>query len=114
MPLQKALEWSLTGEPRAYRGNQGSFGPVAPLRSVADGGWGHWDISARYDYIDLTDVDAGASRGEQSAIAVGLNWVPVDHVRFMLNYATTDLDRTAAGATDDTADVFTLRTQFDF
>lgn len=108
------LTWSLTGEPRSYRGNQGSFGPVVPARSVAEGGWGHWDVIARYDFLDLSDVDAGASRGEQSAIAVGLNWVPVDHVRFMLNYATTDLDRTAPGATDDTANVVTLRTQFDF
>jgi phosphate-selective porin OprO/OprP len=106
------LTWSLTGEARSYRGNQGSFGPVVPLRSVADGGWGHWGVIARYDFIDLTDVDAGGSRGEQSAIGLGLNWVPVDHVRFMLNYAQSDLDRTAG--TDEEATVITLRSQFDF
>jgi len=108
------LFWSLTGEPRAYRGNQGSFGPIIPRRSMLDGGWGHWQLSARYDYIDLTDVDAGGSRGEQTAYAVGLNWVPVDHVRFMLNYADTEADRTAAGAVDADAEVISLRTQFDF
>ena len=108
------VNWSLTGESRAYRGNQGSFGPIVPARSMLDGGWGHWDVSARYDYIDLTDIDVGTSRGEQTSYAVALNWVPVDHVRFMLNYAQTDMDRTAVGSTDDEAQVFTLRSQFDF
>ncbi len=111
------LTWSLTGEPRAYRGNQGSFGPVVPRSSVADGGWGHWGLIARYDFIDVSDDNGGTSRGEQSAWAVGLNWVPVDHVRFMLNYATTDADRIdpiSVTAGDAEAEVITLRTQFDF
>jgi phosphate-selective porin OprO and OprP len=108
------VTWSLTGEPRAYRGNQGSFGPIVPRHSMLDGGWGHWGLIARYDYIDLTDIDAGSSRGEQQAFAVGVNWVPVDHVRFMLNYADTEADRTAAASVDADAEVITLRTQFDF
>lgn len=111
------LTWSLTGEPRAYRGNQGSFGPVIPRSSVAEGGWGHWGLIARYDFIDVSDDNGGTSRGEQSAWAVGLNWVPVDHVRFVLNYATTEADRTdpiSATAGDAEAEVITLRTQFDF
>jgi phosphate-selective porin OprO/OprP len=108
------LTWSLTGEARPYRGNQGSFGPIVPAHPVTEGGWGHVGLSARYDFIDLTDPLAGASRGEQTAFAVGLNWVPVDHVRFMLNYASTDADRTAPGSVDGEADIFTLRTQFDF
>jgi phosphate-selective porin OprO and OprP len=106
------VTWSLTGEPRAYRGNQGSFGPVVPERPITQGGWGHWDIIGRYDFIDLSDPDAGSSAGEQSAFGVGLNWAPVDHVRFMLNYAQTDLDRNAG--VDEEAQVMTLRSQFDF
>jgi phosphate-selective porin OprO/OprP len=108
------VNWSLTGEPRAYRGNQGSFGPVVPRHAVTEGGWGHWGVSARYDFIDLTDLDAGSSRGEQSSFALGLNWVPVDHVRMMLNYAQTDADRTAAATVDAEVEVVTLRTQLDF
>ena len=105
--------WSLTGESRNYRGNQGSFAAIAPRRSLADGGPGHWMVSARYDYIDLSDdLFTAGQRGEQSAWAAGLDWVPVDHVRFKLNYASTDMER-AAGA-DTSADVITLRTQFDF
>lgn len=108
-------QWSLTGEPRAYRGNQGSFGPTVPRRSVAEGGWGHWALKARYDFVDLSDT-TGANRGDQTGWAVGVDWVPVDHVRLMLNYATTDMDRVVNNAAnpDAEADVITLRTQFDF
>ena len=110
------LNWSLTGEPRAYRGNQGSFGPTVPRHAMGEGGWGHWDVGARYDFIDLTDVDVGTNRGEQSAWAVAVNWVPVDHFRFMLNYAVSEADRTGPAATagDAEAEVITLRSQFDF
>ncbi|MGD9982465.1 MAG: OprO/OprP family phosphate-selective porin, partial [Hyphomonadaceae bacterium] len=109
------LYWSLTGEPRAYRGNQGSFGPIVPERPINQGGWGHWMLSARYDFIDLSDpAGAAATRGEQSAYAVGLDWIPVDHVRFKLNYAMSEADRSSPVAVDEEARVITLRTQFDF
>jgi phosphate-selective porin OprO and OprP len=109
------VHWSLTGEPRVYRGNQGSFGPIVPRNSMLDGGLGHWMLSARYDFVDMTDplLDQ-PNRGEQSAYAVGLDWIPVDHVRFKLNYAHSEMDRTDLGTTDAEADVITLRTQFDF
>jgi phosphate-selective porin OprO/OprP len=106
------LFWSLTGESRAYRGNQGAFAAISPSTPVTqEGGWGHWMLSARYDYLDLSD-GADPQRGEQTAYAVGLDWVPLDHVRFKLNYAQSDMDRTVG--TDDEAQIITLRTQFDF
>lgn len=110
------VNWSLTGEPRSYRGNQGSFGPITPANPMGQGGWGHFDIGARYDFIDLSDIDVGTNRGEQTSYAVALNWVPVEHVRFMLNYASTEADRTGPAATagDAEAEVISLRTQFDF
>lgn len=106
------LFWSLTGESRNYRGNQGAFGAIAPARPFGvDGGMGHWMLSARYDFTDMSE-GLGASLGEQTAYAVGLDWVPIDHVRFKLNYAQTDIDY-AVGADND-AQIVTLRTQFDF
>jgi len=105
--------WSLTGESRNYRGNQGSFGAIAPARPLGqDGGIGHWMLTGRYDFIDLSDDIGGGSAGEQTAYGVGLDWVPIDHVRFKLNYAVSDMDR--AVGTDDEAQVVTLRSQFDF
>lgn len=108
--------WSITGEPRAYRGNQGSFGPVVPRHSMLDGGLGAWSVIARYDFIDLSDIDVGTARGEQESYALGVNWVPVDHVRFMFNYAESDMDRVVngVGVPDAEAQVISLRTQFDF
>ncbi|GIK47480.1 MAG: hypothetical protein KJZ75_06535 [Hyphomonadaceae bacterium] len=107
------LSWSLTGESRNYRGNQGSFGAIAPRNPITqEGGFGHVALSARYDYIDLSDAAFGGNRGEQTAYAVGLDWIPLDHVRFKLNYAFSDMDRTVG--TDDEAQIVTLRTQFDF
>jgi phosphate-selective porin OprO/OprP len=103
---------SLTGESRSYRGNQGSFGAIVPRRSVVDGGMGHWMASARYDFVDLSDA-GGANRGEQTAYSVGLDWIPMDHVRFKLNYAMSDMERIGAGL-DEEAQVVSLRTQFDF
>jgi phosphate-selective porin OprO/OprP len=104
--------WSLTGESRNYRGNQGSFGSITPRNPVTSGGMGHWMLSARYDAIDLSDIQFGATRGEQTAWAVGLDWVPLDHVRFKLNYADSEMERTAGA--DTNAQIVTLRTQFDF
>jgi phosphate-selective porin OprO/OprP len=104
--------WSPTGEARSYRGNQGSFGPVIPRRSVADGGWGHWMVSARYDQLEMSDLGLAATRGEQTGYAVALDWVPVDHVKFKLNFARTEFD--LASAADEEAQIVSLRTQFDF
>lgn len=105
--------WSLTGESRNYRGNQGSFGAVVPRAPLTqEGGLGHWMLSARYDYLDLSDPAGAATRGEQTAYAVGLDWIPVSNVRFKLNYAFSEMDRTVG--VDDEATIITLRTQFDF
>lgn len=103
--------WSLTGEARPYRVTQGVFAAVSPNAPVSEGGMGHWALSARHDFIDLSD-GPDANRGEQSAYALGLDWIPVEHVRFKLNVARTEMDRTAGA--DDEAEIITLRGQFDF
>jgi len=111
------LFWSPTGEARQYKGGTGVFGAIAPRAPMGQGGIGHVMLTARYEYVDLSDTLFSAStRGEQTSYAVGASWVPVDHVRFMLNYASTEADRVAVtgGVDDITADVITLRTQFDF
>jgi len=104
--------WSPTGEARSYRGNQGSFGPVVPRNPVTQGGLGHWMVSARYDQLEMTELGAGASRGEQTGYALALDWVPVDHVKFKLNFARTEFDLVSAA--DEEAQVVSFRTQFDF
>lgn len=104
--------WSLTGESRSYRGNQGSFGAISPARPFGvDGGLGHWALSARYDFTDMSEGIAATS-GEQTAYAVGLEWVPISHVKFMFNYAQSEIEYNSGA--DNEAQILTLRTQFDF
>ncbi|MEJ0059199.1 MAG: porin [Terricaulis sp.] len=109
--------WSPTGESRRYNAADGSFGAVTPFRTLgSDGGIGHIMLSARYESLDLSDANFGANRNETTAYTVGASWVPVGHVKFQLNYSSTDVDYAAAAPTrlDNTIDAVTLRTQFDW
>jgi len=105
------IAWSLTGESRPYSANEGAFEAIEPRAPLGEGGFGHWAISARYDFADLSD-GPDVNRGEQSAYAMGLDWVPAEHWRFKLNYAHSDMDR-SVGA-DDEADIISLRAQYYF
>jgi phosphate-selective porin OprO/OprP len=104
--------WSPTGEPRNYRANTGSWGAVSPRRPVNQGGIGHIMLGARYDFVELSGAAGGSLRGEQSGWGVGADWVPIDHVKFKLNYAISEIDL-VTGA-DEEAQVVSFRTQFDF
>jgi phosphate-selective porin OprO and OprP len=111
------LFWSPTGESRKYNAADGSFGAVTPNRTLgSDGGIGHIMLSARYENIDLSDTNFGANRNETTAYTVGATWVPIAHVKFQLNYSSTDIDYSVnnAGHVDNTINAATLRTQFDW
>lgn len=115
--------WSPTGESRSYRASDGSWGAVRPFRTLgSDGGIGHIMLSARYEELDATDSGfanatlASDRRAELTATTLGATWVPVEHVKFQLNYSTTDIDYTLndANHVDNTINAVTLRTQFDW
>ncbi|WP_395646179.1 OprO/OprP family phosphate-selective porin [Terricaulis sp.] len=109
--------WSPTGESRRYNASDGSFGAVSPLRTLgSDGGIGHVMLSARYESLNLSDANFGAPRNELTAYTLGATWVPIGHVKFQLNYSSTDVDYTVNSASfvDNTIDAVTLRTQFDW
>ena len=83
--------WALTGEMRGYNRKSGIFNPLPVAKSVYQGGWGAWEVAARWSDIDLTDgfVDGG----EMQILSLGLNWwlSPVFNVSF--NYRNISLDR---------------------
>lgn len=111
------LFWSPTGESRKYTASDGSFGAVTPLRTLgSDGGIGHIMLSARYEALDQSDTNFGANRNELTAYTLGATWVPIAHVKFQLNYSSTDVDYTVNNAAhvDNTINAATLRTQFDW
>jgi phosphate-selective porin OprO/OprP len=114
--------WSPTGEGRNYTPTDGSWGRITPLRTLgSDGGIGSIMLTARYDWLDLTD-GAGATAalgGEQKGWLIGATWKPIAYVKFQGNYTNYDIDRkTAAGlpvaGADGSVQAFSLRTQFDF
>lgn len=113
--------WSPTGESRRYNAADGSFGAVAPLRTLgSDGGIGHVMLAARYESMDLSDVAFGSNRSELTAYTLGATWIPIQHVKFQLNYSNTDIDYSSnnvvpdAAHVDNTISAVTLRTQFDW
>jgi phosphate-selective porin OprO/OprP len=139
------LFWSPTGESRNYRASDGSWAAVRPLRTLgSDGGIGHILLSARYEDWDATDngfdvvpegavptaaqlaaANAADRRSELTAYTLGLTWVPIEHVKFQLNWSNTEIDyvdntsdiSTTAGAqtlVDNEIQAVTFRTQLDW
>jgi phosphate-selective porin OprO/OprP len=86
-----AASWTLTGETHAYIPAAGAYArimPVAPF-SLGSGGWGAWELAARYSVINLNDqlgLKAGAAGGDQSIWTFGLNWYVNSNIRLVFNY----------------------------
>jgi len=107
--------WFMTGESRKYK--KGVFGRVTPKTTVGRGGWGAWELAARYSYVSLDDGDTRG--GEESNITVGLNWYATRYVRFMANYVYVDADPIAENTSgvrkfDDKPSIYQARAQIDF
>jgi phosphate-selective porin OprO/OprP len=116
--------WILTGEAKPYNASTGSYGlpkPNSPL-SFDSGGFGAWELAARYSVLDLNDnagvtghatPTGGIRGGEQKIWTVGVNWYPNNAIRFVLDYQHTDVDRLNGSGGDIGAklDAVSLRTQ---
>ena len=132
------LGYFLTGETRGYKG--GKWDRTKVLKPFTDGGWGALQINGRVDYTDLNDrlasgtpvftgagvnyVNGGRSLGYEASLI----WLPIDYVKFMLQYAHSDIKggpsaRVFSGATaaapagyngSYSADAVTMRAQLDF
>ncbi len=77
--------WFITGESRKYKLTTGEFDRVKPKNNFGqDGGFGAFEIGARYSFIDLDDTDVNG--GSLSDITLGLNWYLNPVTRFMFNY----------------------------
>jgi phosphate-selective porin OprO and OprP len=135
--------WILSGESRRYNATTGSFQnprPMVPFSSV--GGFGAWELAARYSRMDLDFLEglegipastASVRGGNQSVMTLGVNWYPNPNIKVMMNYLMIDVERLNPagpgntqpfGPAPDTPpsgvdigqdlDVFALRTQFSF
>ncbi len=87
------LSYLLTGEHRTYRHDSGTFDRITPKRSFGwgkDGGWGAWEIAARYSDIDLSD--GGVHGGQHSSWTAGLRWYLNPNTHVTLNYILNDVE----------------------
>lgn len=98
----------LTGESRAYDFEKGAFEGIKPASIVGEGGFGAWQVGARFSDLDLSD--AGISGGEEQNVTMGLNWYPNANLRFMANYVNV-LDVNGGPNDGDEPDVFQFRAQ---
>lgn len=108
-----AASWFVTGEKRNMDVKKGELGRTKILNPVTAAGWGAFELAARYDNTDLTDISGVGTAGEYSAWTLGANWYPFPYVRFMANYTKAQNDNPALGADVD-VDTVQFRAQFDF
>jgi phosphate-selective porin OprO/OprP len=105
--------YTLTGEGHKYNPETGAYGTINPNHPVSlhDGGFGAWEVAARFDQIDLnSDVTPGISStttggvfgGLQRTYTAGLNWYVNGNVRFMFDYIHADISKLNAAGTLDT------------
>ena len=119
--------YALTGERHVWSAQNGGFRGLRPSHAfeLASGGWGAWELAARYSEVDLNDRAGalgiaaplgGIRGGEQRVSTLGLNWYPNSVIRFLLDYQRVRVSRlTAAGANlGEAVDTVALRSQFSF
>ena len=82
--------WFLTGESRTFK--NGNVDKLKPFRDFSPGGgWGAWEVLARYDVLDLTDagfqsIGGKAVNRKGQTWTLGLNWYLNPNLRITANY----------------------------
>ena len=108
--------WVLTGESRGYSAANAAFtGPKPRVNfSPEGGGWGAFELAARYSTLDLNDnagviggaPPAGGVRGgEQRIGTIGLNWYPNPVLKFTLQAQNVQLSRIGTLGTTPNANI---------
>lgn len=113
--------YSITGEQHAYDPTTASFRNLRPSHPLGTpGGWGALEATARYSHIDLdyqpllATASGGVTGGVQNVWSLGLNWYPVNGLKFQLNYDNIQINRVNAPANDISANAIAIRSQISF
>jgi len=106
-----SASWFLTGESRPYDRAEGIFGRVIPKRNFdwGHGGWGAWELAARYSFVNLDSADVDG--GRLSMLMVGVNWHLHPHVKWRFNCG---FGRVNGRAPEGNFSVFETRVEMDF
>jgi phosphate-selective porin OprO/OprP len=112
------LTYSLTGEEHLYDPTTASFRGLRPAKPLGSpGGYGAWELKARYSSIDLdfnpltTAATGGIFGGKQDVWTVGVNWYVNNAIRFSLDYDNIQVNHVNAPGTDISANAIALRSQ---
>ncbi|RKX45064.1 MAG: hypothetical protein DRP64_05325 [Verrucomicrobia bacterium] len=89
----------LTGEMRPYNKRSGLFRPVPVSKPVNDGGWGAWELSARYSNLDLDEGTVNG--GDLDIYSLGLKWWLSTSASVDLNYRHIVLEDVAGTGHSD-------------
>ncbi|WP_417392827.1 OprO/OprP family phosphate-selective porin [Gimesia sp.] len=113
----------LTGEYQPINRRTGTIERVKPLENFfwvntcdgeTGGGWGAWQVIARYSYLDLSDGDI--TGGDERNFTAGMVWWWNSHARMQFNYIHAQIDDRGPidGYTDGRSDIFGVRFSVDF
>jgi phosphate-selective porin OprO/OprP len=112
------LTYSLTGEQHPYDPTTASFRNIRPANPLGTpGGWGAWELTARYSDVDLNflpslaPANGGIAGGKQDVLSLGVNWYPNNIIKFQLNYDNLKVNHPNAPTTNISADAVVLRSQ---
>ena len=96
----------LTGESRAWDMPSATYSRPSPKNAG-----GAWEVALRFDQLDLDDTGAGIKGGEMKTATLGLNWYPVNNVRFSTNLIQVNSEK--AGV-EDNPNIIQMRAQVAF
>lgn len=81
----------LTGEDQPYDEQQGERDRPTVRKPVFQGGWGAWEIAARFDYLSLKDEGRAIDGGQQWIVVAGVNWWLNERIKLQANYAHAEV-----------------------
>jgi phosphate-selective porin OprO/OprP len=91
--------WVITGESRKYNTGSAAWArptPAHPFNPMSnDGGWGAWELAARYSVADLNSADIEG--GNQQVYGLALSWYPTALLRFILQGDYVNVDKHIGG-----------------
>ena len=72
---------------------------------------GAWEVALRFDQLDLDDTGAGIKGGEMKTATLGLNWYPVNNVRFATNLIQVQSEKSGI---EDNPNILQMRAHVSF
>jgi len=117
------VAYMLTGEHVPYKRSSGTIDRVKPFENFflvntcndgVGGGWGAWQIAARYSHLDLSDNDIQG--GVENNATLGLVWYFTSHSSLQFNAIYGDIDNHApvGGYSDGNFTAFGTRLRVNF